>query len=660
MNFNELGLSAPVLKAIAELGFENPTEVQQQAIPVVLNTGEDVVALAQTGTGKTAAFGLPMLEMTDFNERNIQSLIICPTRELCLQISKDIEGYGKYLDGMRVVAIYGGSSIENQIRDVRRGAQVIVATPGRLMDLMRRNVVKLENVKTVVLDEADEMLNMGFQEDIDAILESTPPERRTLLFSATMPKEVARIAKKYMREPREITVGKKNSGAATVSHFWYCVTERDRYLALRRLLDFHPDIFGLVFCRTRVETQQVADKLQVDGYNALPLHGDMSQAMRDSAMKKFRDRTIQVLVATDVAARGIDVNDITHVIHYNLPDDIENYNHRSGRTGRAGKSGISLTIINKRELHKVRAIGKAMDKEFTHGQIPTAQQIIEKQVYQFVSRIAETDPNKFQLDQYLEKANAMFGEMTREEIIMRVIAAEFVRFSDAYQFAGDINADIKGNDSRRDRDDRFDRDRSGDRDRGGSRDFDRQDDDRPKSKNRNLSPGNTEAFAITAGEIDNMNKGALVRLVCSVAGITSGEIGRIQVSADRSFFEVDEKSATKVKNMFGKPLMYGNLDVFIEAHSGAIPMGGGFKGGGRDGGRGYGGGSSGGGRGYSGGGSSGGGRSYGGGGGNSGGGGRSYGGGGASSGGGYKRNTGGGSQGSGGKDSGGKRGRKKF
>jgi ATP-dependent RNA helicase DeaD len=366
-----------------------------------------------------------------------------------------------------------------------------------------------------------------------------------------------------------------------------------------------------------------------------------------------------VLVATDVAARGIDVNDISHVIHYNLPDDIENYNHRSGRTGRAGKTGISLTIINKRELHKVRAIGKVMDKDFTYGQIPTAQQIIEKQIYQFVLRIAETDPGKFKLEHYLEKANAMFGEMTREEIIMRVIAAEFARFSDAYQFAGDINADVKGPDtSRRDKNDRFDRDR------GGERDFDRQDDDRPKSKNRNLSPGNTEAFAITAGEIDNMNKGALVRLVCSVAGITSGEIGRIQVSAERSFFEVDEKSAMKVRNIFGKPLMYGNLDVFIEAHSGAIPMGGGFSkgggkgyggGGGRDGGRGgYGGGNSGGGR-------DGGRGGYGGG--NSGGG-KSYGGGGGNSGGGYKRNTGGfqggGNSSGGGKDAGGKRGRKKY
>ena len=361
--FEELGIEQRIVKAITELGFENPTPIQEETIPVLLSGKKDLVGLAQTGTGKTAAFGLPMAQLVDFNSRNTQALIICPTRELCLQITRDLQSYVKYIDGAHIVAIYGGASLEMQSRELSRGAQIIVATPGRMVDMINRRKVKLANISMVVLDEADEMLNMGFKEDLDSILSETPPDKNTWLFSATMQNEVARIAKNYMKDPYEVTVGKQNQGADNIEHRYYIVHAKDKYAALKRIADYNPEIFGIVFCRTRIETQQIAEQLIKDGYNADSLHGDLSQQQRDQVMARYRSKTLQMLVATDVAARGIDVNNITHVINYNLPDDIENYTHRSGRTARAGKSGVSIVIINMKEVGKIRMIERQIGKK---------------------------------------------------------------------------------------------------------------------------------------------------------------------------------------------------------------------------------------------------------------------------------------------------------
>jgi len=356
MTFEELGLSQPVLKAIGELGFESPTPIQEKAIPAVLTGEEDMVALAQTGTGKTAAFGLPLTQLINFESRQVQAVVLCPTRELCMQITRDLQNFTKYLGGAHVVSIYGGASIEGQIREVRKGPQIIVGTPGRMVDMIDRGVVNLTTIQYVVLDEADEMLNMGFKEDLDMILSDTPATKSTWLFSATMPDEVLRISRSYMKDPVEITVGGKNTGNENIEHQYYVVHQRDKYLALKRIADYNPDIFAIVFCLTKIETQQIADALIKDGYNADALHGDLSQAQRDHVMKRYRSRSLQMLVATDVAARGIDVNDVTHVINYNLPDEIENYTHRSGRTARAGKKGVSIAIINMKEVYKIRQI----------------------------------------------------------------------------------------------------------------------------------------------------------------------------------------------------------------------------------------------------------------------------------------------------------------
>jgi ATP-dependent RNA helicase DeaD len=375
--FDMLGLSTPVLRAIGELGFESPTPIQEQAIPVMLGGNQDVVALAQTGTGKTAAFGLPLIELLDFSKRDTQALILAPTRELCVQITKDVQNFAKYTQGAHVVSIYGGASIEGQIREVRKGPQIIAATPGRLVDMIERGVVDLSTVEFVVLDEADEMLTMGFKEDLDLILSQTPAEKNTWLFSATMPREVQRIANDYMNQPHEVTVGAKNAGNENIEHLYYVVHARDRYLALKRIADYNPDIFAIVFCRTKAETQQVADSLIKDGYNADALHGDLSQAQRDFVMKRYRSRSLQMLVATDVAARGIDVNDVTHVINYNLPDEIESYTHRSGRTARAGKSGVSIAIVHSKEMHKIREIEKIIKRTFTRAQITTVFEVCD-------------------------------------------------------------------------------------------------------------------------------------------------------------------------------------------------------------------------------------------------------------------------------------------
>jgi len=436
--FEQLGLNESLLLAIKDLGFENPSEVQEKAIPVLLEQNTDLVALAQTGTGKTAAFGFPLIQKINAEDRSTQALILSPTRELCLQITNEIKLYSKYIKGLNTVAIYGGASITEQAREIKRGAQVIVATPGRMQDMINRGLVNIKNINFCVLDEADEMLNMGFYEDIVSILSDTPDEKNTWLFSATMPAEVARIAKKFMHDPAEVTVGHKNSGSKTVSHEFYLVNARDRYEALKRLADANPDIFSVVFCRTKRDTQSVAEKLIEDGYNAAALHGDLSQAQRDGVMKSFRGRQIQMLVATDVAARGIDVDDITHVVNYQLPDEIETYNHRSGRTGRAGKTGTSIVIITKSELRKISAIERIIQQKFEEKTIPSGIEICEIQLLHLANKIKDTEVDH-EIDNYLPAINEVLNGLDKEELIKKMVSVEFNRFIAYYKSKRDLS-----------------------------------------------------------------------------------------------------------------------------------------------------------------------------------------------------------------------------
>ena len=449
--FEQLGLDEPILRAITDMGFETPSEIQQKAIPALLEDDTDMVALAQTGTGKTAAFGFPLLQLIDTDSRLTQGLILSPTRELCLQIASELKNYAKYLPKVNVVAVYGGASIEEQARSLKKGAQIIVATPGRMQDMIRRNFVDISHINYCVLDEADEMLNMGFYEDITAILSHTPKEKSTWLFSATMPNEVARIARQFMRKPIEITVGTRNQASSTVQHEYYVVNGRHRYQALKRLADANPDIFSVVFCRTKKDTQAVAEKLIEDGYNAAALHGDLSQNQRDLVMKSFRARQIQMLVATDVAARGIDVDDITHVIHYQLPDEIETYNHRSGRTGRAGKSGISMVLVPKSELRKIKEIEKIIKQPFEQKALPTGIEICEIQLYHLANSLKNVEVNPA-IDDYLPAIYKELQHIDREELIKKIFAVEFTRFFNYYKNAEvlpeeDAKESRKGGDS---------------------------------------------------------------------------------------------------------------------------------------------------------------------------------------------------------------------
>ena len=449
--FEQLGLDEPILRAITDMGFEAPSEIQQKAIPTLLEDDTDMVALAQTGTGKTAAFGFPLLQLIDTDSKLTQGLILSPTRELCLQIASELKNYAKYLPKVNVVAVYGGASIEEQARSLKKGAQIIVATPGRMQDMIRRNFVDISHINYCVLDEADEMLNMGFYEDITAILSHTPKEKSTWLFSATMPNEVARIARQFMRKPIEITVGTRNQASSTVQHEYYVVNGRHRYQALKRLADANPDIFSVVFCRTKKDTQAVAEKLIEDGYNAAALHGDLSQNQRDLVMKSFRARQIQMLVATDVAARGIDVDDITHVIHYQLPDEIETYNHRSGRTGRAGKSGISMVLVPKSELRKIKEIEKIIKQPFEQKALPTGIEICEIQLYHLANSLKNVEVNPA-IEDYLPAIYKELQHIDREELIKKIFAVEFTRFFNYYKNAEvlpeeDIKESRKGGDN---------------------------------------------------------------------------------------------------------------------------------------------------------------------------------------------------------------------
>jgi len=439
MTFRELNLKEEILSAIEELGYESPMPVQEKTIPFMLEQTADLVALAQTGTGKTAAFGLPVLNMIDAQRKEVQSLVLSPTRELCIQIANDLKGYSKNMRGLKVVAVYGGEDIRVQLRQLDTAPQIIVATPGRLIDLIERGKVELGAVDFLVLDEADEMLNMGFKEDIETILERTPASRRTMLFSATMPKEIANIAKRYMKNYEEITVGTKNAGSENVEHVYYVSQARQRYLVLKRIVDLNPDIYGIVFCRTRMETKEVADKLMHDGYNADALHGDLSQAQRDTVMQKFRNRNIQLLVATDVAARGLDVSDLTHVINYNLPDDVEVYTHRSGRTGRANKKGVAVSIIHSKERFKIKDIERMLRKSFVQEQIPNGLEVCKKQLFYMIDRMENVEVSEEQIDTYMPQIMKQLEYLSKEELLKRFVSLEFNRFLSYYKNAEDLN-----------------------------------------------------------------------------------------------------------------------------------------------------------------------------------------------------------------------------
>jgi len=441
MEFKDLGLPKDIQKAVDKLGFTTPSEIQEKAIPILAEGKKDFVGLAQTGTGKTAAFGLPLMQHIDFESRDTQGLVICPTRELCMQITKDLVAFAKYMANPNIVPVYGGASISDQIRRIKKGAHIVVATPGRLLDLINRKAVKLKTVQRVILDEADEMLNMGFKEDIDGILEQTPDIKRVWLFSATMPKAVRRIADNYMKDPVEIVVGKQNAVAVNIEHRYYMMKERDRYHALKRILDYYPDIFGLIFCRTRRETGQISDKLEKEGYDVVALHGDLSQAQRDAAMKKFRERTVKVLVATDVAARGLDVHDISHVIHYNLPDETENYTHRSGRTARAGKTGKSIVLINTREGNRIRQVEKLIQTPIEYRPIPNSEDICEKQMYALMDRVVKTPIDDEAIDRYWPVFYNKLKGIPAEEIVLKFISTELNAFLKYYKGSGDLNAD---------------------------------------------------------------------------------------------------------------------------------------------------------------------------------------------------------------------------
>ena len=548
--FEELGVSEGIRKAIEEMGFVQPMPVQEEVIPYLLGNKNDVIALAQTGTGKTAAFGIPVLQriaekprpqLGEIGRGIPLALVLAPTRELCLQIADDMRDFAKYLDGIHIEAVYGGASIEQQIRALRKGVQVIVATPGRLIDLMKRGVAQLDDVQNVVLDEADEMLNMGFQESIDAILEGVPDNRNTLLFSATMSRDIERIAKGYLHDYKEIVVGSRNEGAEHVNHIYYMVNAKDKYLALKRLVDYYPRIFAIIFCRTKIETQEVADKLIKDGYNAEALHGDLSQQQRDLTMQKFRQHTVQLLVATDVAARGLDVDDLTHVINYGLPDDIENYTHRSGRTGRAGKKGTSISIVHSREKFKIRNIEKEIGKQFEQGTIPSAEEICKKQLYKVMDQIVKADVDEEQIAPFMQDISRYFEYVDKDDLIKKIVSLEFGKFLAYYADAPEIGV-VNSREGRGNKEDG----------RG------RKGDGRGKKQATPTSEGYRKLF-INLGKKDGFYPGELMQFLNkNVHGHVA--VGHIDLLQTMSYFEVPEEDAERVmKYIDGQ--RYKNRDV---------------------------------------------------------------------------------------------------
>ena len=566
MTFSEAGLNKNILKAIGDLGFESLTPIQQEAIPYLLENETDLIALAQTGTGKTAAFGLPVLHKIEVDRRLPQTIILCPTRELCLQISKDMESYSKYIKGLKVTPVYGGASIVPQIKSLKSGTQIVVGTPGRVIDLINRKALRLQDIEFVILDEADEMLNMGFKDDLDTILAETPEEKQTLLFSATMPKEVMRISKNYMFSPKTIEVASRNEGAKDVDHHYYMVNARDRYKALRRICDVNPDIYGIVFCRTRRETADVANKLMQDGYNADAIHGELSQAQRDHVMGRFRQRKLQILVATDVAARGIDINELTHVINYNLPDDNEIYVHRSGRTGRAGNKGISIIIAHSREGRKLKAIEKMIKRELTLKKVPNGDEICQIQLMKLVDKVVATDVNH-QIDNYLPSIEEKLAHLDKEELIKHFVSAEFNRFLSFYKNAPDLNVSGSSKRNRNDRNERNDRGR----------------------KKRGERTGHAEAghtrFFINLGKEKELQAHNLIGLINEYTRNRNIPIGKIDIMRKFSFFEVPTDFETDVLSGLSDANWNGNrVNVEVSQAPGTKPSRGGGK---RRGGRSY-------------------------------------------------------------------------
>jgi ATP-dependent RNA helicase DeaD len=544
--FLELGLKEPINKALTDLGYEQPTVIQEKAIPQIISSKSDLKAFAQTGTGKTAAFSLPILELLDSNSGNVQAIILSPTRELAVQIGNNIKDFCKYLPDVKVTTVYGGSSMEDQIRSLKRGSQIVVGTPGRTVDLIKRRALKLGNVEWLVLDEADEMLNMGFKDELDKVLEATPDTKQTLLFSATFPREVESIAKNYMTKPVEITSGQKNQGADSVSHEYYSVTERTRYPALKRIADLNPDIYAIIFCRTRRETQEVADNLIKDGYSADALHGDLSQGQRDSVMGKFRKKTIQILVATDVAARGLDVTELTHVINHKLPDQIENYTHRSGRTGRAGNTGISIVLVNGKEKGKLRPIEKIIQKKFTEAKVPSGKDICQNQLMSLIDKVVNIEVNETQINEFLPSIYEKLEGLDREQLIQKFVSLEFNTMLAYYENAKDLN------------------------------DLSSRDNSRARTENENMT-----RFFINIGRKDNLNPGKLIGLINEQNIGDKVEIGSIDILDTFSFFEIDKNFEDKTLEAFSSNQPdFDGRSVNIEITKKERSSGGGRRGGG--------------------------------------------------------------------------------
>jgi ATP-dependent RNA helicase DeaD len=585
LTFKETGIREEILQAIEEMGFEQPTPIQEKTIPALLQSRGDMIALAQTGTGKTAAFGLPLIHLANMQSNKVEALVLCPTRELCIQITKDLDNYSRFLKGFRSTAVYGGADIVKQIRLLKDGCQIVVGTPGRAIDLIKRKVLKLNDIKWLVLDEADEMLNMGFKDDLETIMAETPKEKQTLLFSATMPKEISSMARKYMNNPEEISVGKKNSGAENVSHEYYMVHAKDRYAALKRIVDINPNVYGIVFCRTRQETKEVAEKLISDGYNADSLHGDLSQAQRDHVMNRFRLRHLQLLVATDVAARGLDVTDLTHIINFNLPDELEVYIHRSGRTGRASKIGTSIAIVHTRENRKIQELERIIGKKFTKKQVPVGTEICEKQLFNLIDKFENVEVDEKRIEQYLPVIYKKLEWLDRENLIKRLVSLEFNRFLEYYKNAPDLNVHTSDRDDSRNARG-FSRDDRG-RSRGDSQDGRRsrsRDDSREDRRSRSHDEfqevrksrfhedfqedsRNVKAqfsrFFINVGSRDNLNPGKMISLINEQTRKRNIEIGKIDILKSFSFFEVDSRHEKDIMKSFANA-EYNNNPLQVE------------------------------------------------------------------------------------------------
>lgn len=530
VSFEELGVEEPIIRAVKEIEFEIPMPIQEKVIPLLIKEkAPDIIGLAQTGTGKTAAFGIPLIQKVDVNQNKVQYLILSPTRELCLQITDDLASFAKYKPDVKIAAVFGGASIERQIQKIQKGVHIISATPGRLVDLINRLIVDLSKVKTVVLDEADEMLNMGFRDDLESILKETPKQKNTMLFSATMPKEVMAIANTYMNDPVEITIGKRNAGAENVEHIAYLVHSRDRYLALKRIVDFHPEIYGIVFCRTRVETQEVADQLMKDGYNADALHGELSQQQRNIVMNKFRTKHLQLLVATDVAARGLDVENLSHIINYNLPEELEIYTHRSGRTGRAGRKGVSIAIAGMKDKSRLQQIEKKLNKKFTFASVPSGKDICAKQLFYLIDRVEKVEVDYSQIDPMLPDIYRKLEWLDREELIKKFVSVEFNRFLDYYKNSADLNIPMEH---------------------------------KSTGKSRSAVSGFTRFF-INLGRMDELRPNTLMGLINEFTGINDIEIGKIELLKNFSFFEVDSEFAQTVINAF-KDKSYKKRKITLE------------------------------------------------------------------------------------------------